>query len=106
MQGLEGMSGHEGMSGYKGASGHEGTSEQKGMPFTPTCAFCANVWEPMNGTLSFYKYMLNDGDTKRFMGHSNPTCCNQNCPVTGSGDAKILLLHWEDRGWWVCYFWE
>ena len=76
------------------------------VPFTPACAFCANVWEPMNGILSFYKCMLNDGDTKRCMGHSNPTCCNQNCPVTGSGDAKILLLHWEDRGWWVCYFWE
>ena len=36
-------------------------------------------WEPTNGNLSLYEYRLSGGDTQRWWGDSNPTCCNQIC---------------------------
>ena len=55
-------------------------------------------YEPMNGTLSFYECRLSGGDTMRWWGHSNPTCCNQICLNLLHSPVKGMLKHQS----WSC----
>ena len=46
-------------------------------------------WALTNGTLPFSECRLSGEDTQRWLGHSNPTCCNQ---------IRLNLLHLEVVG--------
>ena len=74
-------------------------------------------WGRINGTLSFYEFRLNGGDTQmlpvaivfvlNFL-HSETVVMLKHLltPVStltlrGGRDNKTLFLHQEDGGWWV-----
>ena len=47
----------------------------------------------MNSTLSFYECRLSGGDTQKWWGHSNPTCCNQFYLNFLHSQAAVMLRH-------------